>query len=531
MTQDDQRAPVEAAPPQRVLGGRYLLEERIASGGMATVWRAHDETLARTVAVKSLHEHLTADEALRERFRREAVAAAKLGHPGIVGIYDTGARADHTYLVMEYVEGETLREVLAEHGRLDIDVAAAIGVQVADALGYAHARGLVHRDVKPANILVGRDGGVKIADFGIAKVAESARDLTQTGTVLGTAAYVAPEQVRGDPVDGRADQYGLACVLYESLTGRRPFEAESPMAMAAQRLTEYPLPMRAVRPDVPRGLDDVVMRALARDVNDRYDDVRDFGTALGPWAASTPAILVAPYDAEAEDLPAADGDSPDGDRPARSFLRSEGTWLAPVIALLVVAATLVGVGLATGVLEADRVPSLTASDQGALSSGPEPATDPIPVAVEDVAAFDPAEVDGHDGGDGVENDEQLPNLLDGDPDTTWRTERYDDTDFGNLKPGVGVVLDLGASHRLASATVETASPGISYELRVADEPHDTAERWTVAAEVTDASASEQVTLSAASGRYVLLYVVPPLVEDDDGAYATISGVELQGEPQ
>ena len=530
MTQDDQRlpAPVEVAPPQRVLGGRYLLEERIASGGMATVWRAHDETLARTVAVKSLHEHLTADEALRERFRREAVAAAKLGHPGIVGIYDTGARADHTYLVMEYVDGETLRDLLAERGRLDIEAAAAIGVQVADALGYAHARGLVHRDVKPANILVARDGTVKIADFGIAKVAESARDLTQTGTVLGTAAYVAPEQVRGDPVDGRADQYGLACVLYEALTGRRPFEAESPMAMAAQRLTEDPLPMRALRPDTPRGLDDVVMRALAREPEGRYVDVRDLGAALGPWAPATPAILAAPADDPSASLAEeAAGSEP----PARSFLRSEGTWLAPVIALLVVAATLIGVGLATGVLESDRVPSLTASDQGAADPAPEPLLDAAALDVESLEAFDPPDVDGYEGGDGIENDDQLPYLVDGDADTAWQTERYDDANFGNLKPGVGAILDLGEPHQLASATVQTQTPGISYELRVADEPHADAGQWALAGEVSDASTTEELPLSAASGRYVLVYVVPPLPEADDGALAALSGVELRGEPE
>ncbi len=531
MTQDDQRvpAPAEAAPPQRVLGGRYLLEERIASGGMATVWRAHDETLARTVAVKLLHEHLTADEALRERFRREAVAAAKLGHPGIVGIYDTGARADHTYLVMEYVDGETLRDLLAERGRLDVETAAAIGVQVADALGYAHARGLVHRDVKPANILVGRDGSVKIADFGIAKVAESARDLTQTGTVLGTAAYVSPEQVRGDPVDGRADQYGLACVLYEALTGRRPFEAEAPMAMAAQRLTEDPLPLRAVRPDVPKGLDDVIMRGLVRDADGRYDDVRDLGSALGPWASATPAILVAPPDDdETAELAA---DAAVDERPARSFLRSEGTWLAPVIALLVVAATLIGVGLATGVLESDRVPSLTASDQGQVEPGADPAADPVVLEVEGIEAFDPVEVDGYAGGDAAENDQQLPYMVDGDPDTAWQTERYEDVDFGNLKPGVGAILDLGAPHELVSATVQTQTPGISYELRVADAPHTDADEWTVAGEITDAAESEDVTLRAASGRYVLVYIVPPLAEIEGGARATISDVELQGEPE
>ncbi len=524
MLEDDRatQAPAEALPFRRVLGGRYLLEQRIAFGGMASVWRAHDETLRRTVAVKLLHDHLAADEGLRERFRREAVAAAKLGHPGIVGLYDTGEHPEATYLVMAYVEGPTLRELLAERGRLEIGEAAAVTAQVAEALSYAHARGLVHRDVKPANILLETDGSAKIADFGIAKVAESARDLTQTGTVLGTAAYVAPEQVRGEPVDGRADEYALACVLYEAVSGRRPFEAESAMTMAAQRLNEDPLPLRAVRPDVPRGLDDVVMTALAREPDDRYPDLAAFARALEPWVGSGPAIERAPAtvgaDAEGEEAAPVGGLS-------RGFLRSERTWLAPITALLVVAVALVAVGLATGVLESASVPTLaaTAVDESAQEAA-------VPLEADALTAFDPEDVEGFVGGDGIENDELLPNLVDGDPSTAWRTERYDDPGFGNLKPGVGVVIDLGGAHALTGAEVTTPTEGMSFELRVAEEPHDDAEAWEVAARVEGAEAEEALDLDGVAARYVLLYVVPDLVVEDGGALAAVSSLELRGEP-
>ncbi|MDP9406152.1 MAG: protein kinase, partial [Actinomycetota bacterium] len=243
-------AVVAAEDEPVVLGGRYELTERIASGGMAAVWRGYDPVLARTVAVKLLHGHLAADAAFRERFRREAIAAAKLTHPHVVNLYDTGTDGDRVYLVMEFVDGATLRDVVADLGTLSVGQAADIGEKVARALDYAHERGLVHRDVKPANILIGDDGAVKVADFGIAKAEEAGGDLTKTGMVLGTAAYVAPEQITGGaPVDGRADQYALGCVLYEALTGRPPFKGDSAVATAAQRLDTAPRSLHAARPD------------------------------------------------------------------------------------------------------------------------------------------------------------------------------------------------------------------------------------------------------------------------------------------
>jgi eukaryotic-like serine/threonine-protein kinase len=493
----------EATGP-RVLTGRYLLEERVASGGMASVWRAHDEVLARTVAVKLLHDHLAADADFRERFRREAVAAAKLTHPSVVSLYDTGRDGDNVYLVMEFIDGSTLKDVIRDAAPLDIAQAAAIGEQVGRALDYAHSRGLVHRDVKPANILIGTDGAVKVADFGIAK-ADQADDLTRTGMVLGTAAYVAPEQIRGEPVDGKADQYSLAIVVYEALTGQQPFRAETPVATAAQRLERDPLPVRSLRAAAPRALDAVLMRALARDPRDRFPTTGAFADALGEFAGGDTgetAALVAPPPQRHPQRDHLEGRaaSPAGD----SFLHSEGRFLAPVLALLLLAGALIGVGLWTGVLEAnpDGPFPRIAGQEGV----PDAATSASDIPLAGVpTTFDPF-------GSGVEQDDMLPNLGDGDPETFWRTERYNSRAFGNLKPGVGFVLDLGAPHRLDNVVLRTVTPGVTVELRVADAPETALEGWSTVARVADAQ-SELIDLRPGSEvvtRHVLVWLTGDL---------------------
>ena len=242
--------PPSGAPPEqlagRLLAGRYRLNRPIASGGMARVWEATDETLARRVAVKLLHDHLARDESFVHRFRAEAVAAARLSHPAIISVYDTFSVDGLEGIVMELVVGTTMRADLDQHGPMRLEAALAIGTQVADALGAAHASGLVHRDVKPANILLASDGRVLVADFGIAKAVEG-QDLTGTGTMIGTAKYLAPEQVQGAPVDGRADLYALGVVLYEALAGQPPFAADTDAATALARLQHDPAPLRSHR--------------------------------------------------------------------------------------------------------------------------------------------------------------------------------------------------------------------------------------------------------------------------------------------
>ncbi|HEX2027651.1 MAG TPA: protein kinase [Nitriliruptorales bacterium] len=278
----------------RMLAHRYQLEEPIATGGVAIVWRAHDVVLDRSVAVKLLHPHLAGDATTVERFRREAQAAAQVTHPNAVQIYDTGQEDDIVYLVMEYIDGPSLRDVIQKGGALDPLVVAALGEQVGAALGEAHARGFVHRDVKPANILLTRDGLAKVTDFGIAKALGNRDDtLTTPGTVIGTAAYLAPEQLEGREVDARADVYSLGVVLYECLTGEPAFQGDTPTATAAARLSRELPPPRTVRADVPRGLDRVVHTATRRAIDQRYADGSTMATALAPLVRTRPSEVTA----------------------------------------------------------------------------------------------------------------------------------------------------------------------------------------------------------------------------------------------
>jgi serine/threonine-protein kinase len=246
---------------------------------MGTVWIADDPVLSRRVAVKVLRSDLAADVPTRRRFRNEAIAAARLNHPNIVATYDTGDDADAAYIVMELVDGPTVRDLVDERGQLSVRDVLRIGIQVAAALEAAHQAHLVHRDVKPANVLVPSSGPVKVTDFGIAK-ASDADDLTKTGMVMGTARYLAPEQVNGGTADARSDVYALGLVLYEMLCGSPPFGGENHVATAMARLSTSAPPIRAQRPDVPAALDDVVHKCLARDPTRRFESAGAVRAAL-----------------------------------------------------------------------------------------------------------------------------------------------------------------------------------------------------------------------------------------------------------
>src|SRR5919204_894049 len=280
-----------------VISGRYQLGDRLGSGGMSTVYKATDRVLERTVAVKILAEHLSDDEKFVARFRREALAVAKLIHPNIVQVYDTGVDDGRHYIVMEYVEGRSGAQLLQSRGRLDAETAVEIGVQACAGLEYAHRQGIIHRDVKPGNLMV--IGGpaahhnaaatahdpptgemtVKLTDFGIARAAEQTR-LTQVGSVVGTAAYLAPEQARGEEATPASDVYALGVVIYQLLTGRLPYDGSSLAELAIRRENERPLPPSSYDDSVPETLSTAVLRSLEGDPALRYTTARELANAL-----------------------------------------------------------------------------------------------------------------------------------------------------------------------------------------------------------------------------------------------------------
>jgi serine/threonine protein kinase len=274
-------AAADPSPP--LLGGRYAVREPLGRGGMAVVYRATDAVLGRPVAVKVLSDGLARDPAFVERFRREARAAAGLTHRGVVTVFDHGSEGDVHYIVMELVEGPTLAELLAR-GPLGIGRAVAIGDAVLAALEEAHSRGLVHRDVKPGNVMLTRSGEVRVMDFGIARSADT-ETLTGSGKVVGSASYLSPEQVRGLTADPRSDLYSLGCVLYEAMTGRPPLSGSSAMSVAHRHVSEEPAPLGELVA-IPPALEAVVMRALAKDPGARYGSAEEMRAALA--AAMTP---------------------------------------------------------------------------------------------------------------------------------------------------------------------------------------------------------------------------------------------------
>ncbi len=266
--------PGSFAPGARIAG--YLLEEQIGQGGMAVVFRAHDERLDRTVALKILSPALAADEAFRQRFIRESRAAAAVDDPHIIPVFEAGESSGVLFIAMRYVRGGDVRSMVGELGPLPPGRVAEIVSQVASALDAAHGRGLVHRDVKPANMLldsrggVGRPDHVYLSDFGLSKASLQSSGLTGTGTFLGTLDYIAPEQIEGKPVDGRADEYALACAAYELITGVPPFQRDDAMAVMYAQISEPPPTVTARRPELPVAVDAVFARALAKPPADRY---------------------------------------------------------------------------------------------------------------------------------------------------------------------------------------------------------------------------------------------------------------------
>jgi serine/threonine-protein kinase len=455
----------------RRISGRYRLVELIASGGMAQVWRADDEVLARPVAVKILHPNLAADRAFVARFRAEAVAAARLSHPSIVAIYDTCADDGVEAIVMELVRGMTLRTLLDHRHRLEPRDAITVAVEVAEALATAHRSGLVHRDVKPANVLLSEDGRVLVADFGIAKASEDA-DATRELNLVGTAKYLAPEQVDGRPVDYRADLYALGIVVYEMLCGRPPFVADSDPATALARLHADPVPVGIHVDDVPPELDAALARAITRQVQDRFptaesfrDALLDAERALGapapPPAVSPPppppAVQDPAADTEHGPEPVEDDDEPLLYAPPQGPAPRRRVRAPAPLAVLVAAVVLVAIGVVALLVtggdddpdERVQAPSSPSASQPSSASSDTVA----PVRVGGATAFDPF------GDNGTENDQLAAAAVDGDPETAWETEVYGNPDITRVKEGVGLVVELDRPGRIRELVVASPSDG------------------------------------------------------------------------
>jgi len=276
------------------LGGRYEVEQRIGGGGMAIVYKAHDNLLNRTVALKILRSQFGHDDDFIVRFRREAQAAASLSHPNIVNVYDVGEEDDIQYIVMEYVEGSTLKELITKKGVLDVEEAVPIAMQICDALDHAHHNHIIHRDIKPHNILIGKGGRVKVTDFGIARAVTSAT-ITHTGSVIGSVHYFSPEQARGGISGEKSDIYSLGIVLYEMVTGNVPFSGDSPISVALKHLQEEIVPPKEINPKLPQSVENVILKSLVKDPLYRYQSVkemqRDLKTCLDPDRLNEPKFM------------------------------------------------------------------------------------------------------------------------------------------------------------------------------------------------------------------------------------------------
>lgn len=486
MASDGRDAP--GAAPATSIADRYFLEELLARGGMGSVHKARDEVLARPVAVKILHPHLSEDAGFLARFRREAVAAAGLSHPGIVAIYDTGTDVsadgvERHYIVMEHCAGGTLTELMASRPSFDPAEACEVVAAICSSLDFAHRAGVVHRDVKPDNVLFSDDGTLKVADFGIAKAAYASGDITTTGSILGTVTYISPEQAAGKEPDPRSDVYSAGVVLYELLTGRPPFRGETDVATALMHLNEEPVPVRALKPQVPRHLESTVARALAKDPEQRWASAGELQRALAHGSGSTVVMSRPPVAPAPAAEPVAEPEPQRGDT----------RWVGPVIGLIAFALLLAFV--VSQVTQDDRRESRT---PGRASGGGGPATGEL-LEVTGQDSFDPD-------GDGDEHSEEAQLATDGDPATSWGAEDYRASLADLGKRGIGLVLDLGSPQEVAALELQTSTPGFTFEVRASDSPPEDPDDAEEVETVDSAGATEEVTFDAVSARYWLVWI-------------------------
>lgn len=489
------------------IADRYVLGSLIATGGMAEVYRARDEVLARTVAVKVLLSHLSEDPDLVARFRREALAAARLTHPNIISIYDTGTDGNEGdlrhYIVMEYCPGGTLSSALKERGSFDPDEVASIGATICGALGYAHAEKVIHRDIKPGNVLIVEHGTLKVTDFGIAKAAFSSGDLTTTGSIIGTVTYISPEQAQGEEPDGRSDLYSLGVLLYELATGRAPFRGETDVATALSHVREQPPSPRSVRAGIPRSLEDTILKALAKDPADRFASAEEMKHALDVSGGVGPQTLGIPR-------PSTPRPDPEDETGPMPFIKTEGKRNVPVV-LLVIGAIVAATVIAALVGSQTEEPQSRNGGEG--GGGAEVRNIEVTTAED----FDPHTGDG-------EHPELVADAHDGDPSTSWRTSTYRSS-LQAQKPGVGIYFDLGREVDVRRVTVDFDQAGYALELRAANSIGDDEGSFDLIDEI-GSSEAEQVFEANESYRYWLVWLTG--FPGGGGGRATITEVSFDG---
>jgi eukaryotic-like serine/threonine-protein kinase len=484
------------------IAGRFQLEEGIGTGGMSTVYRAFDPTLERQVAIKVMHQDISKDPDQLERFRREARAVARLNHPHVVTVIDAGEDEGSPYIVFEYVEGETLKDRIRRMGRLPVPEAVAYAIEIGRALDCAHSHRLVHRDVKPQNVLIDYEGRAKVTDFGIARSLEL-DGLTAAGRVLGTTDYVSPEQALGHQVTEQSDIYSLGICLFEMLTGEVPFRADTQVAVAMKHVRD-PLPdVQRVRPEISAVLAAVIERATAKEVENRYATVDEMVGDLEHVLAIEAARAGETSGEATTVLQSLPGDTAEF---APGRLRRPRR---------VVITTAVAVGLVAGLIALFVTRTEPGTGGGATPSGG--GLKEVRLGANAAGDYDPA-------GDGEESPEATRNAIDGNPTTNWDTETYRADLQGVGKPGVGLYIDAGSPVAARRLGLVTSTPGFEAEIYGANTVSDDFRRWSRVAPKRPVDETQRITLSTRGRRY--RYYLIWIVSLPDGNKANIMELSL-----
>ena len=458
----------------QVIAGRYELKETVGTGGMSTVYCAFDTLLERNVALKILHEQYGGDAEYVERFRREARAVAQLSHPNIVTVIDRGEEDGKQFIVFELIDGENLKELVERGGPLPVRRVLELGLEVGRALAFAHAQGLIHRDVKPQNVLLNGDGLAKVTDFGIVRSLDAVGQ-TETGTVLGTSHYIAPEQARGERVDAQTDVYSFGVVLHELLTGEVPYTGDNFLSVAMKHVNDPVPSVLDTRPDAPIRLASLIERCLAKQPADRPASMDEVVAEL----EAVRAELDARADGEGTMImrkPAVVATRPPQKR-QRAPRQGHRVPVWPLILAGLLLLAVVGAIL------------LLTRDDGTSGDSPGAA----PVALQGVASYDP------DGDDKVEHPERVADATDGDPATYWTTSTY----FGDFsKPGVGLVLKADGAPEALTLTTDT--PGYTAEIRSGNSPEGPFD--TVVGESKTVSSTTAWELDETDARYFVVWI-------------------------